>query len=695
MIVLPVGRRGPGGVQTAAVSCVGGTTMGRRERLGRGSRRGRRVPRVEGLESRELLSAILTEFDVPTTGYTVAPGFAATGPDGNLYFSQDNNVVSRFTFTTTVYTVVNPTTGAIAPYTPPASGPAPWTPLAHASDGNDWYVPGGGGLAYVNPASPSLVVPVATPGATPTNLVAAPGGSLFFTDTPAGKIGQIDPTTHAVVEYPLAKTPSAPNSLVLGPDGKLWFAEYGDGAVGSIDPTTHAVAEYALPSPAEQPSAIMVGPDHDLWFLSSGLVGKIDPTTHAVTEYRTIVGAGSIADGPDGQVWFTARKQIGEVNPATGAVSLYAVPNSVNDFFLQGLSSLTAAPDGTLWAGGANQVDKVTIIPANQAAIQGLVTLNTAGLSTTPGPIVAGQVVYLDLKGDGRLDPGDPTAVTDGSGYYTFTGLAPGTYTIRVAYPGNITTYPAGGSQTVTVAGGGVAQFPALGIAPGSAALPLAYNANPFGSHNPDVSTAEVVGLFKTILNRAPDPASLTNDVAYLKGGGSLQSLASILLHSDEYEGYVVASDYSNILGRAASPAEVAAWVRVIDQQHLTAEQVSYYFLTSPEFNAAHADNASFIAAVYEDVLGRPAAAFEVSAWQSVLASGASRSAMVDAMIHSTFAAQRAAEGLATIFWGTTLGAADEAFVVNYLVTGGNQADLASAFASLPGFVIRANASVG
>jgi Ca2+-binding RTX toxin-like protein len=43
----------------------------------------------------------------------------------------------------------------------------------------------------------------------------------------------------------------------------------------------------------------------------------------------------------------------------------------------------------------------------------------------------AGVTVYLDLNGNGQLDPGEPTSVTGPDGYYAFSGLVPGTYQVR------------------------------------------------------------------------------------------------------------------------------------------------------------------------------------------------------------------------------------------------------------------------
>jgi cyclophilin family peptidyl-prolyl cis-trans isomerase len=63
---------------------------------------------------------------------------------------------------------------------------------------------------------------------------------------------------------------------------------------------------------------------------------------------------------------------------------------------------------------------------------------------------VAGRTMFVDLHGTGVFQAGDPTATTDSSGNYSFTGIAAGTYKVYEELPANVSlTMP---SQTVTVA---------------------------------------------------------------------------------------------------------------------------------------------------------------------------------------------------------------------------------------------------
>jgi hypothetical protein len=73
------------------------------------------------------------------------------------------------------------------------------------------------------------------------------------------------------------------------------------------------------------------------------------------------------------------------------------------------------------------------------SSIQGTIfdDLNRSGvLAPAKDPRLPGWTVYLDLNHDGKLDPGDPTTVTDlVDGTYFFSGLAAGSYVVRAVPP--------------------------------------------------------------------------------------------------------------------------------------------------------------------------------------------------------------------------------------------------------------------
>ena len=70
-------------------------------------------------------------------------------------------------------------------------------------------------------------------------------------------------------------------------------------------------------------------------------------------------------------------------------------------------------------------------------------------------PGLSGWTVYIDTNNSGKLSAADPTAITDAHGNFSFTGLLPGSYVIRVVpRPGYQMTAPKSGNSffiTVTV----------------------------------------------------------------------------------------------------------------------------------------------------------------------------------------------------------------------------------------------------
>ena len=169
--------------------------------------------------------------------------------------------------------------------------------------------------------------------------------------------------------------------------------------------------------------------------------------------------------------------------------------------------------------------------------------------------------------------------------------------------------------------------------------------------------------------------------------------VVSDFLHSTAYEDRVIATDYENFVGRAASQSEIDAWVGLM-QGGLTAEQVAFLMLTSPGFNSLHADNSSFVQALYGDILGRQAAASEVASWDAFLAGGGSRATVVDLFIHSEAAYQRAVVGLFPIALGQPAELSGEAFFITALENSATLADVTQDFLTSPAFFSRALATV-
>jgi streptogramin lyase len=664
--------------------------MARSNRLRCGSGPRRSQPVVEGLESRRLMAVTFNVYPLGT-GSTATS--IAEGPDKNIWFTLNPSAIGT----------INPTTGVVAEYPFPSPIGTPQS-LVSGPAGDLWFLDGPN-IDSVDPSTHAIVeYPITISGALPTQLAVGSDGNLWFGDQTNAAIGVFTVSNHTFTEFPLPIASDVPGPITDGPDGHLWFGlrkEAGTTieAFGDINPSTHAITLTNLPSGTTGIRAITPGSDGNLWFTTSVPtsggpfeIGSIDPLSRAVNIYLG-GGRGAITSGPDGNIWYD--DPFGEFDLASHVATSYSAPGTS----FPGIDGITDGPDGNIWRATVGFVESAHIIPANQAAVAGYVYQDATG-SGPPSPSnVAGPLdnvtVFLDLRGDGQLDPGDPVVNTDALGYYAFTGLTPGTYTVRlVPYPGNIATYPNNSTQTVTVAGGQLGSPSQLGLLPTTSLLPLTYDPSPFGTHNPDVQTAEVNGLYNLILHRAPDPTGGASAVAYLKNNGSLGQLAADLLTSAEYETGVIASYYQNYLRRTGSSAEIAAWVNLM-QNGLTEEQVAADFLTSAEYSLLFPANATFVQALYGDVLGRLPAGSEVAAWVNLLDQGVTRSQVISAFINTHESDIRSVEGLYGIIFARGVESNAQSSAVAALQSGVTLVQLATGLFGSAEFTARANATVG
>src|SRR5262249_34305094 len=77
------------------------------------------------------------------------------------------------------------------------------------------------------------------------------------------------------------------------------------------------------------------------------------------------------------------------------------------------------------------------------------------GIHQAGEPGLQGWTIYLDLNNNGMLDTGEPSAVTNAQGNYSFTNLKPGTYgVVEGAQDGWTRTAPPSGCYTVTLTSG-------------------------------------------------------------------------------------------------------------------------------------------------------------------------------------------------------------------------------------------------
>jgi cyclophilin family peptidyl-prolyl cis-trans isomerase/protocatechuate 3,4-dioxygenase beta subunit len=248
---------------------------------------------------------------------------------------------------------------------------------------------------------------------------------------------------------------------------------------------------------------------------------------------------------------------------------------------------------------------------------------------------LAGRTVFVDIDGSGVPGANNPSTITDANGNFKFIGLPAGTYTVKevVSTDHGVTiTTPV---QTAAVIVGQTKSGVIFGNWLTSTLAPLPYPGNNTGSSsNPgDASGAYINEVYRSVLGRAADSASLAFWKGRLANGASRADVARGVWNSNEHRSNEVDQYYRTFLGRNADAAGKAYWLQAFSDW-ATEENVVATFVTSDEYSTRkHPSNNDFIGSLYKDILGRAADSAGLAMWTGRLQSGNSRLQVATAFI--------------------------------------------------------------
>src|SRR5580658_6867880 len=264
------------------------------------------------------------------------------------------NMISRtFYLAAALLLVAAPAASAqtIASFPIPTSNSSPGG-IATGPDGNLWFTEiSGNKIGRLTPAGVITEFSLPTARSGPGRITAGPDGALWFVEAGANRIGRIT-VDGAVSEFPLPTADSvlttATPGIGAGPDGNIWFAAIDGQSVGRITPLG-AVTEFQSAGTLSGAGAITAGPDANLWYLAEGAIGRVT-TAGTVTEIPIAGASGafeSMLAGPDGDLWFF------EDTLAGGNLWRLTVAGSATKFPLTDLADsvrqMTVGPDGAIW----------------------------------------------------------------------------------------------------------------------------------------------------------------------------------------------------------------------------------------------------------------------------------------------------------------------------------------------------------
>ena len=478
---------------------AGGAAPGS-SRAGSAKRNGRRRrPRLEGLESRQLLTTTLND-GFGLTGVAGPQGITA-GPNGTVWFA---NTLSSQVQSLTANGTGGGTLGLAHTVGADPEG------IIYVPGGNIWFTETGASAIgeidpnQIDPATGTLgkylgdfATPTANSG--PQGITYDPATKLvYFTETLAGQIGSFNPATitssagisesNAVPTFGVTGSP-LPNGITYDKaDGKLWFVAQGTNQIGMFDPATNTfnTTAYNLPNASAnpRPTSIALGSDGNLWFndYATGQVNMFNPESKSFAEKgpwfpsSAAVSANpgaaitGVTAGPDGDIYFTAagKGQVGWFKPSdlaatTNPDSAMGFANTPN--VSSGPMEITAGPDGNVWFtenngatgdGAIGVADLATQVSITSGPPSSVTVGDPFGLTVnvtyvgTGTPFNAPVTVSLASGPGGSL--GGTTTVSAVNGVATFTNLTLSTagsgYSLMVS--GDGTTLATPNSITVT-----------------------------------------------------------------------------------------------------------------------------------------------------------------------------------------------------------------------------------------------------
>ena len=143
----------------------------------------------------------------------------------------------------------------------------------------------------------------------------------------ANKIGELNPVSGVITEYPVPETGTAAiHSAVPAPDGSVWLTEQGTNKLAKWDPTTRKITEF---QDDWGKHTVRIDNNGQVW--STGGLSRYDPKYGTFTHIADVPNAYGIALDQDGNAWFAELRKdgrIGKVDAKTLQVTKYQPPTA-------------------------------------------------------------------------------------------------------------------------------------------------------------------------------------------------------------------------------------------------------------------------------------------------------------------------------------------------------------------------------
>ena len=240
-------------------------------------------------------AGVVTQYPAPTSNtFGATTSGITTGPDGNLWLTESSaNRIGRIT-----------TDGTIAEY-PVSAGAGPAAIVA-GPDGALWFTENSAGKIGRMTTDGTLTNEFDLAASSyPQDITAAPDGNLWFTEAgqTANRIGRMT-TSGQLTEYPVPTALAAPFGIAFA-GGSIWFSEGGAGKLGQIA--------------GVGPGPCVAGPNT---LCLNGNRFKVEVAWSAPDQHQSGVGNAVPLTGDTGYFWFFSDANIELVIKVLDATSV-------------------------------------------------------------------------------------------------------------------------------------------------------------------------------------------------------------------------------------------------------------------------------------------------------------------------------------------------------------------------------------
>jgi len=262
------------------------------------------------------------------------------GPNNSLWVADKrNDQITQLS--------LSPSTGAIMSSTNYGLSHTPKY-ITSGPDGNLWFSNDDGSIGKLTPAGvlSNLALPS---GRSVQRFTKGPDGALWFTADngvlATDAVGRVS-SGGSITEYPATE---AHASITAGPDNAVWFVEYTSGKIGRLS-TQPFISDYALPAGFQQPADIVTTAG-SMWYMNKSTTGRSYlssiNTSGVITNYDIVPTGDTALDfngkslniDSTGKLWFAgcvtrasgvASKQLllGSMDPVSMVLAYHYYPSS-------------------------------------------------------------------------------------------------------------------------------------------------------------------------------------------------------------------------------------------------------------------------------------------------------------------------------------------------------------------------------